>query len=323
MFNNYIHFDDLIELWIKLRQRGIKFILSKLNLNKKARTVSAFDDVFDHANWWLIPYIKKYHNRNISGSWHITYEEYVSTKYIKNTGESQTLISFGCGTGNHEIKFAKLNPHLKVIGYDISPNLIEAAKKSAQIEKVSNVHFYNQDVYGLKLKDKTVDYFLFHSSLHHFSHIEAFINAKIKPALKNEGLIIIHEYVGPNRMNFPVEQINFCNACLKKVISKNNRRIFMLNATKNRCYKLGRLRMIISDPSECVDSEAIMPVLTSNFETLEVKSLGGNILMPVLKHISHHFIDKNSEELLELIQQEEAYLNHHQPDMVYAVFKNK
>jgi hypothetical protein len=104
-------------------------------------------------------------------------------------------------------------------------------------------------------------------------------------------------------------------------ISSNNRRILGLNIYKTRCYRLGKLRMIISDPSECVDSASILPVLRSEFKELECKNLGGNILMPVLKHIAHHFVKDNNHELIELAKKEDEYLTNHASDLVFAIYQ--
>jgi hypothetical protein len=79
--------------------------------------------------------------------------------------------------------------------------------------------------------------------------------------------------------------------------------------------------MWISDPSECVDSESILPVLQKNFKTLELKNLGGNILMPVLKHIAHHFTNQNADELRKLMDMEDRYLKDHPSDFVFGVFQ--
>lgn len=318
-----IFIDDFTELWIKLNQRGYKFIVSKFNLRGKSRTISAFADDFEHANWWLIPYIKQAINFKISGDLNIDYENYITSKYLKNNEEGATLISMGCGAGSHELKLAKLNPSIKIKGYDISQSLIEIANKKASDEGLKNVQFVREDVYGLNFEKESIDYFLFNASLHHFKNIKEFIGSKINPALKKGGIIFINEYVGPNRLNFSDGQIEYCNKCLCEIISKENRRILGLNEYKSRCYRLGKLRMLISDPSECVDSEAILPVLRGQFEELELKNTGGNILMPVLKHIAHHFIDKNAVELMALISKEEEYLKSHASDFVFGVYQKK
>ncbi len=318
---HWIYIDDFIELWIKVRQRGVRFIVSKLNLSGKKRTISSFSNHFEHANWWIIPYLNDRKNFLISGDPKIDYEQFITDKYFKNT-ELSTLVSLGCGSGSHEVKLAKLNKHLNVVGYDLSKDWIWRANQYAAEQQVTRAKFICSDVYELRFQPESVDYFLFNSSLHHFVNIDSLITHTIKPALKKGGLIIINEYVGPNRMNFPKHQIDYCNACLKELISVENRKILLTNMVKNRCYRLGKLRMMISDPSECAESEDILPVLRTHFKEIAFKSLGGNILMPILKHIAHNFVD-NTGELPVLVKKEEDYLENHQPDYIFAVYQKE
>ncbi len=320
MLNNWFFWDDITELWIKINQRGIRFVGSKFSLIAHRRTVSSFADQFTHANWWIIPFLSERRNLMITKDRKKDYEEYLSEHFFK-AQKSPKMVSLGCGAGNHEIKLASLNQHLEVCGYDLSDDLIQQARKRALEKKLDNVFFFQQDVATIQFEKESVDYFLFNAALHHFKKLDHFIVETIKPALKKDGLIIINEYVGPNRLNLPKTQLNYCNQCLMATISKENRRILSLNWYKTRCYRLGKLRMLISDPSECVDSEAILPVLRREFIEIFYQALGGNVLMPVLKHIAHHFVDKNQDQLLELISKEEAYLQNHQSDFVFAIYQ--
>lgn len=322
MFNNFIFFDDFTELWIKLNQRGLKFILSKFSFDNNSRTISSFSEKFEHANWWIIPFLKKQRNFLICGDYEKEYEQYVTEKYF-NHNKVCNLVSFGCGEGSHEILFAQLNPNLNVIGYDISQVLIDKANKISSLRNVYNAKFSNMDIYNINLEDESVDYFLFNASMHHFREIKELVTSKLLPALKTGGLVIINEYVGPNRLNFPKEQIEFCNRCLNEVVPLENRKILLLNKYKTRCYRTGRIRMILSDPSECVDSESILPVLRNAFNEVEFINLGGNILMPTLKHIAHHFVNKNENTIIELIQKESEYLSNHTSDYVFAIYQKK
>lgn len=50
--------DDIIDLYSKIKLRGIHFILSKFNLNNTKRTKSAFNELnINAANSWIIPAI--------------------------------------------------------------------------------------------------------------------------------------------------------------------------------------------------------------------------------------------------------------------------
>ncbi len=84
--------------------------------------------------------------------------------------------------------------------------------------------------------------------------------------------------------------------------------------------------MIISDPSECVDSESILPTIYKHFNVIIEKPFGGNILMSTLKDISHHFIDTTIEKeaiLNKIFEFEDNYLLEHKSDFVFGVYELK
>ena len=322
MFGGLIYLDDFQEIWIKFRQRGTNFIFSKFNFSSNKRTISAFNANFAHANWWIIPKLKQRMNAKISGNVSIGYEQYVSDKYF-DQDTPKVMVSLGCGVGSHEITFANINKKLSVIGYDLSEQLIRIGNENAEKEGLKNADFIVADVYKLSFDYESIDIFLFNAALHHFKNIEHFITSSILPALKKNGLVIINEYVGPNRMHFSNQQVTFCNEVLKKDVPESFRKILSTNMVKNKVYRHGSIRMAISDPSECVDSENILPSIHKYFTILEEKALGGNILMPVLKHISHHFVEGGKDCLEQLCIIEDDYLKSNPSQFVFGIYSKK
>ena len=78
-----ITIEDFTDVYVKLRQRGARFLLSKLSLDRKRRSVSAFDASLEHtSNWWEIPLVKERWNRMITGDAHMTFEEYTIDRYL-------------------------------------------------------------------------------------------------------------------------------------------------------------------------------------------------------------------------------------------------
>lgn len=58
----------------------------------------------------------------------------------------QALLDIGCGPGGWALDVAQQYPHMHVIGIDIEPALIEAARGYAQAESTENVTFWQKDV---------------------------------------------------------------------------------------------------------------------------------------------------------------------------------
>jgi len=164
----------------------------------------------------------------------------------------------------------------------------------------------------------------FHASLHHFKDIEALVGQKIKKTLKNKGKLIINEFVGPNRLQFPKHQIQAINQSIQLLPQKYRQR-FKLGMHKNKVYGSGIIRMILADPSECVASADIMPCIHKHYKTIYEASYGGNILANTLKDLSHHFmeLDEEKEQILNsLFDFEDEYMKKHPSDFVFGIYEN-
>lgn len=254
---------------------------------------------------------------------HRDYEDLLVNDILKDKKKLR-IISFGCGDGSHELKLASYGIFDEVIGIDIAPNLIAEANKKAKTADLDHATFICDDIYTMKLPSAYYDVVLFHSALHHFKNVEQLLVDFIKPCLKTNGLLVINEYVGTDRLQFPENQIKAINSALK-IIPQEFKKRFQSSRTKNTFYGSGLLRMIIADPSECVDSSSIMPAIHSHFEAVYERGYGGTILMNVLKDIAHHFTNpttKAEEVLKQLFQIEDEYLKNNASDFVFGVYKN-
>lgn len=319
----YLTSDDFRETYSKLKQRGLKFLLSKINVSGERRTLSAFNESnIEGSNWWMIPAVQERWNKKITGSSAESYESYISEKYLLPK-EKGSLLSVGCGSCSHELEIAKLCSNWEITCIDIAQNLLEEAKNAAKKEQLFNIKFIRKNVLKEEFTPDSFDVILFHSSLHHFQKVYSFLKNKICPQLKQNGLLIIHEYVGPNRLQFPKKQINVINKALQTIPPEFRKR-FIINHQKNKITGPGLWRMIIADPSECVDSAAIKKAIHNMFITEEEAELGGNILMLLLKDIAHHFVNEKANIVLEhLFTIEEEYLKENNSDFIFGVYRKK
>lgn len=316
-----ISLEDFRDIYIKLYQRGFSFLSSKFSLDKNQRTKSAFNtNMLQSSNWWIIPAVRKRWNFLITGNENKTYEELI-TDYFKNAGKKK-MISLGSGVCSHEIRLAELNPNWEIHCYDFADELLKKAKEISDEKGLQNIFFHAENVLKTQIPKETYDIVFFHQSLHHFDDIKNFIREFVKKILKKEGHLIINEFVGKNRLQFDKTQIQHINKAIK-MIPKKLRKIFKTNLHKNKFYGNGFLRMYIADPSECVDSESILPVIHENFETIIERPFGGNLLMSALKDISHHFVEREREReeiLKKVFEIEDVYLKKNDSDFVFGVY---
>ena len=160
-------------------------------------------------------------------------------------------------------------------------------------------------------------------SLHHIKNVEHYLSKKVKFTLKNNGHLIINEYVGPDRLQFQKKQIIKIKEAIK-LTPKIYRKRYLSNKYKNNYYGSGFLRVYLSDPSECTDSSSIMPSIYNHFSIVSEKPYGGNILMNVLKDISHNFVklDANKEKALnDLFEFEDNYLKNNKSHFIFGIYQ--
>lgn len=313
---------DLTDLWYKLRERGTAYAAGKLVSGTESRIRSTWnDDELPGSNWWQVDAVRKRWNRLITGDEHTVYPDYAVNTHLH--GKQQlTMLSIGCGTGQRELEFARHGCFTRIDAFDIAPRAIEDAKKSAALAGTDRCRFFVGDVYKDSWPDRHYDVVLFHSSLHHFSNINAVLE-KVKATLKPGGFVMINEYVGANRFQFsPARKRTVQDVYRSHVPGTLKKR--KTGAVKRRVYFPGLLRMIISDPSEAVESATILPLMNRHFELLEQKNYGGNLLTFILKDIAHGF---NRPEAGEVLQQlftleDELMKQEAQSDFVFAVYRN-
>jgi ubiquinone/menaquinone biosynthesis C-methylase UbiE len=317
--------DDMLDIYLKARQRGHAFLLSKLRLSPRERTKSAFSaSAVSSSNWWMIPAVRRRWNEKITGDPELEYEDYVIRTYLQGARDLE-MLSIGSGVCSHEIKFAERGPFRKVLCVDLVPELLERAAETAGQKQLDQMDFRCADATQLEFPEGRFDLILFHSSLHHFYDVRAFVEDRVRRWLKPGGYVVINEYVGPNRLQFSREQLAAINACLE-LLPVSYKVRFKTKLIKRRYSGSGYWRMVIADPSECKDSERIKPVLRENFDVREEKPYGGNILMGALKDIAHHFVEPSPEAdaLLQILfDREDAFLEKRESDFLFGVYRKR
>lgn len=318
-----ITIDDIIDTYTKLVQRGPGFIISKFNPRPGARTLTAFDSTAGQSsNAWDIPYVKERWNSLITGDPAMNFEEYLVKKHLGKM-KGLKLLSPGSGSCSHELELAGYPNFSEILCIDMSRSRLDAAAETALKEAKTNISFACADMRTYNLPLNYFDIVLFNASLHHFKGIDKLLAGRIKDSLKEGGMLVINEYVGARRLQYPASQINAINDAVG-LIDPPYRKRYMTNLVKRRYRGSGIIRMIIADPSECVESDRILPAIHKNFTVIEEKPYGGNLIVSALKDISHHFTDsdKRKREILDsLFKLEDNFLRSNQSDYIFGIYK--
>jgi len=155
------------------------------------------DEVVRH--WTQIPLVVQRLNERITGRADVTFKDLVCREHFAD-GKARTAVSFGCGSGDRELDWARRGVFASLTGLDLSPARIAAARQAAQDAELSQmVSFEVADVASLTPEAGRYDVVLFEHSLHHFSNVDQVLNG-VRRILKPDGLLIIDEFVGPLSM---------------------------------------------------------------------------------------------------------------------------
>lgn len=275
------------------------------------------------SDFWNIPQIRKRWNEKSTGDANVEYEDYTVGKYLSGS-MGLRMLSIGCGTGTRERKFAKYDNFQEIVGIDIASRQVEEARKTAKNEGFETIKYLVADFVSHEFKEEDYDVILFNSSLHHFTEVDALLQNKVRPLLKEKGLLIIYEYVGPRRLQWTHNQLEAANLLLKELPVKYRRRLNS-KSVKRRIYRPGWIRMNLVDPSEAVDSESIVPSLHKHFAIVEEKKVGWDLTHLLFKDIAHNFLNDDAETLKWLayiMEKEDEFLSETgRSDAIFGIYR--
>lgn len=221
----------------------------------------------DFSNWEANNIIAQHQNYRVSGDRNIVALAWFYKKYGR---PFMNAASAGSGTGILEQHLCSMNFTGPITGFDISPKSIEIAKKNCS--QYANVKFEVADLNKKVWPKECFDVIFAHGSLHHIKAFEWCVG-QMKEALKQDGILYLNDYVGPQRFQWTDLQLDLANKLLKEVPRK-----WVKNPVVSRCDP-NELKRI--DPSEAVNSHLTEAAIKANFSIIETKRRGGTLLAPI------------------------------------------
>jgi ubiquinone/menaquinone biosynthesis C-methylase UbiE len=112
-------------------------------------------------------------------------------EFIKNFNKNDLIADLCCGNGRHLLYSADYCK--KVIGLDISKELLGIVKGKIYKRKIYNIDLLHSDVTNLSIKDDKIDAVLYIASLHNIKGREKRIQSlrELRRILKNDGMALI------------------------------------------------------------------------------------------------------------------------------------
>jgi ubiquinone/menaquinone biosynthesis C-methylase UbiE len=132
------------------------------------------------------------------------YEETASNAYLDridnqfvdqvvSLGIMGTILDLGTGPGQIPIKLAQRDPRIKVIGIDLSTEMLRLATERAKREQVSSrVSFMLASANSIPVESSSIDLLISNSTLHHFSDPVQVFNEAHR-VIKEDGIVYFRD----------------------------------------------------------------------------------------------------------------------------------
>jgi ubiquinone/menaquinone biosynthesis C-methylase UbiE len=294
----------------KLMHAAVLKRINPLAFSKKSRVKARWKQTDETLlrHWYQVPVVVGRLNQRISGDPSVSFHDMVCKRYL-NDGKERRALALGCGSGGRELDWARRGVFTEILGLDIVPDRIARANQdAARLNLTGIARFEVSDVNTLVAQEQKFDVVLFEHSLHHFTDVKGTL-ARIERILSPDGFLIVDEYVGPRRFQWTPAQLNMADGLLLS-IPASYRRFVNSTRTKNRNLRAGTLLMWLNDPSEAVESDAIIPEVERQYEVLARHDYGGTITQLLFQDIAHHFVVDDGENIAwaNLILDAEDYL---------------
>ncbi|MGD1699648.1 sulfotransferase domain-containing protein [Dapis sp. BLCC M229] len=192
-----------------------------------------------------------------------------------------SLLSIGCGVGNHEILMAQLDFAKNIDAFDFSESALEIARRDAEKAGVK-INFYQDDFNTFTIKEnKKYDLIMCLGSLHHVKELEHCLST-IRNHLKPQGYVILNEYVGDCYNIYEKPQLDLINRIYNCFDDS-------LKSIKISKYKSPTIEDVFAvDPSEAVRSKLILSFIKYYFHVEVLNEYGGGLI-----HELYQLLDSN------------------------------
>ncbi len=244
------------------------------------------------------PTIIKHINKTICGRPVSGHNEglIVELKKILGPVKLKHGVSVGCGAGGKEMNLIRKGIVDRFTVFELSGERIKRGHELAEkLNVVDKINFRRENAFEADIGDD-IDFVHWNASLHHMFSVRDAVRWSYS-ILDTGGIFYMHEYVGPNRMQYTHEMLshasNIRRLLPRRFLKKPNSQdeFFLV-----KCHAPNPENVALLDPSECVDSENILPSVNEVFEAAKIYKLGGIGYMIALRGIVGNFDEREEED---------------------------
>ncbi len=274
-------------------------------------------------NWWTNRMIVRDINRRVAGTAHAETSRGALDlgAGLEGARPRRLGVSVGCGNGVKEIALVRQGFVERMLCYDLAESRIEAARvRAAEAGLGDRLEFRLADAFGLHDAPE-FDLVYWNNALHHMFDVPAAL-AWSREVLHPGGLLLVDEYVGPSRMRFEDETLDYANA-IRAMLPER----LLAHPVPGRFHdrRLSRewfAARIARDPSEAVDAGRTLAAVAALFEAPVIRPTGGAVYFVALNGLVGNFdmsTDADRELLGHLLRLDEIYAEARPGQTIYAV----
>jgi SAM-dependent methyltransferase len=262
----------------------------------------------------------EYSQALIGGDPHQDCYDWAIQHYFKPHMPLANALSICCGHGHVERLLAERGVFSQCLGLDLSPGAIQQATQQAHNAELAQLKYQVENINQMELPAATYDLVIAVGALHHLPAVEQVI-AQLYKSLRPGGFLLANEYVGPNYQQFSPRQVELINAMIH-LIPAHRRERFEYNYVPGWLWPIQKVRggikkysgidlwqvrklwqhwlpwgarrfgkvydylhasyWRLTDPSEGVNSEKIIPSIQQHFQKVDIRPYNGSLLAYVL-----------------------------------------
>jgi SAM-dependent methyltransferase len=216
-------------------------------------------------NWWSSATCLAHYNAGVCDEPLTSNSEGCRRRLARLGRRFERAVSVGCGDGTKEIALLVDGLVASFDLWEISPRLAEAGMAAARRAGVEQgVTYRVGDVFAAR-GHPTYDLVYWDHSLHHMSDVNRALKWSVE-VLAPGGVVLVNDYVGPNRLQFTRPEVEAVNRFLERHAIPE-RHVHTNLLTKLRQWK--------RDPSEAPQSELILAAVERWLPGAEIRPLGG------------------------------------------------
>jgi 2-polyprenyl-3-methyl-5-hydroxy-6-metoxy-1,4-benzoquinol methylase len=250
----------------------------------------AFDAFSPELYWLAVPAVQARHQRrSCAGRDYPSWVDYCLSEFMPAL-PAQRMLSVGCGQGALERQLHALGAFQECDAFDIASGAIDQARTAAASAGMFSINYRACDIEEISLGEAIYDAVWFNGSLHHIEALESVLE-RVRAALKPNGLLFVHEYVGANHFDFSQTQKEAIERAFL-LIPPAYRKSFLVHnygETAMTAPLPDPVEVARADPSEAVRSSQILPTVNAFFDILALNPSGGSLMQFLLSGIAGNF----------------------------------